>query len=130
MLTQAAFLRGTLAPDLRASLMPIAIACLRLFTLRWPRDFNLPCLYSCMTLPTFFPALRLYLRCPLLLELLDEAERDRVDFFLAVVPRCPVLLRLELAVLRRFVAVLLRPAVLLADRPLLELDFLAVAINT
>ena len=93
----AAFLRGTLAPDLRASLMPIAIACLRLFTLRLPPDFNLPCLYSCITLPTLFCALLLYLRCPPEL-LLDDDERERLDFFFAEVdrdvPRCEVLLRL------------------------------------
>ena len=99
----AAFLRGTFAPDLRASLMPIAIACLRLFTLRLPPDFSLPCLYSRMTLPTLLCALRLYLR-RLLLELLEDAERERLDFFLADV-ECAV-----------------------PDRRRPELDFLAVAI--
>ena len=78
-------MRGTLAPALRASLIPIAIACLRLFTLRLPRDFSLPCLYSRMTLPTLLCALRLYLRWPLL-ELVEE-ERERLDFFLAAVER-------------------------------------------
>lgn len=80
----------------------MAMACLRLFTFRLPPDFNLPCLYSCMTLPTFFCALRPYLRW-LLLELLEE--RERLDFFLLeperVVLRCDDLLRLWLVPLRR-----------------------------
>ena len=38
----AAFLRRTLAPERRASLMPIAIACLRLFALLRPPDLNFP----------------------------------------------------------------------------------------
>src|SRR5579863_7175820 len=50
------FLGATFAPDLRASLNAIATACLRLFTLARPPDFNWPRLYSRMTLPTFaFP---------------------------------------------------------------------------
>lgn len=100
---QAAFLRGTLAPDLRASLMPMAIACLRLFTFAPPPDFSLPCLYSCIALPTLLCALRLYLRPPALLELLED-ERERLDFLAAVereVPRCDVLLRLPVLELRR-----------------------------
>src|SRR5688572_11803879 len=46
---------GTLAPDLRASLNPIAMACFRLFTFPpFPSlpDFNLPSLYSCITSST------------------------------------------------------------------------------
>src|SRR6185437_16767624 len=74
----AAFLRGTFAPDLRASLIPMAMACLRLFTLRLPPDFSLPCLYSRITLPTLVCAFLLYLR-PLLELLADFAP---VDFFL------------------------------------------------
>lgn len=113
--SHAAFLRGTFAPDLRASLIPMAIACLRLFTLLLPPDFSLPCLYSRMTLPTLVCALRLYLRLLLELPLVDECER--LDFFLAevevAIPRCEDLLRL--------------PELLELRRP--ELDFLAVAIN-
>jgi hypothetical protein len=45
---------GTLAPDLRASDSPIAIACLRLLTFLPLRpDFSWPCLYSCIALLTF-----------------------------------------------------------------------------
>jgi hypothetical protein len=50
------FLGATFAPDLRASLKAMATACFRFFTLARPPDFNWPCLYSRMTLPTFaFP---------------------------------------------------------------------------
>jgi hypothetical protein len=50
-------LRGTFAPDRRASLKPIAIACFRLVTLR-PElpDRSVPCFRSCITLRTFSPA--------------------------------------------------------------------------
>src|ERR1035437_4084614 len=46
---------GIFAPAFRASLRPMATACLRLFT--FPPvpplpDFNVPRLYSCMTFPT------------------------------------------------------------------------------
>ncbi len=58
----AAFLRGTFAPERRASLMPMAIACFRFFTLPPRPDFSLPCLYSCITFPTLFRAFLLYLR--------------------------------------------------------------------
>src|SRR5690349_15556207 len=44
---------GMLAPDSRASLSAIAIACFGFLTFFFPPDFNWPCLYSCMTLPTF-----------------------------------------------------------------------------
>lgn len=43
---------GTFAPERRASLNPIAIACFRLLTFFLPPDFSSPCLYSCITLPT------------------------------------------------------------------------------
>jgi hypothetical protein len=47
------FLGGaTFAPELRASLKAMATACLRFLTLARPPDFNWPCLYSCITLPT------------------------------------------------------------------------------
>src|SRR5690242_4247225 len=46
------FFRGILAPDRRASLRPIATACLRLFTFLPLPDFNAPCLYSCITFLT------------------------------------------------------------------------------
>jgi hypothetical protein len=40
------FLGGTFAPDRRASLRPIAIACFRLLTFVFPPDLRVPCLYS------------------------------------------------------------------------------------
>ena len=46
----AAFREGTLAPDSRASLMAIAMACLRLFTLSPLLDLSLPSLCSFITL--------------------------------------------------------------------------------
>jgi len=42
---------GTLAPERRASLSAIAIACFGFFTLALPPDFSSPCLYSCITWP-------------------------------------------------------------------------------
>jgi hypothetical protein len=62
---------GTLAPERRASLNPIAIACLRLFTFFLPPDLSWPCLYSCITLPTF--------RLPLAL-----LFREELFFFVAI----------------------------------------------
>src|SRR6478735_364734 len=50
------FFGGTFAPDSRASLSAMATACFRFFTLPpFPPlpDFNVPCLYSCITSPTF-----------------------------------------------------------------------------
>jgi hypothetical protein len=47
------FFFGILAPDFRASLSAIATACLRLFTLLRPPDFNVPSLYSCITFLVF-----------------------------------------------------------------------------
>jgi hypothetical protein len=59
----AVFLRGTLAPARRASDRPMAIACLRLVTLRRERPlFSVPRFCSCNALPTFFDALLLYFR--------------------------------------------------------------------
>jgi hypothetical protein len=59
------FFFGTLAPFFRASDRPIAIACLRLFTLPpWP-DFprlNVPFFRRCMALLTDLPAPLLYFR--------------------------------------------------------------------
>jgi hypothetical protein len=51
---------GTLSPSRRASLSPIAIACLRLLTVFPDRpDFSVPCLRSCIARSTllcaFFP---------------------------------------------------------------------------
>lgn len=43
------FFFGIFAPDFRASLSAIATACLRLFTLLRPPDFNVPSLYSSIT---------------------------------------------------------------------------------
>jgi hypothetical protein len=53
-------LRGTLAPERRASDKPIAIACLRLLTLRPLPDFNLPRLSLCISFSTDFDAFGLY----------------------------------------------------------------------
>ena len=66
-LAQAAFLRGTRAPFLRASERPMAIACFRLLTLPPlpPRpDFSVPRFLRRIALATLLPALRLYLRRP------------------------------------------------------------------
>jgi len=50
-------LRGTLAPERRASDNPIAIACFLLFTLRPERPLrNVPRLRSCIARLTFLPA--------------------------------------------------------------------------
>jgi len=52
---------GTLAPERRASESPIAIACLRLVTLRPDRPLrSVPRLRSRMTFSTFFDAFLLY----------------------------------------------------------------------
>ena len=64
-------LRGTLPPSRRASLNPIAIACLRLVTFFPERpDLSLPCFISCMArstfLPDFFPYFRLDFLRPVL----------------------------------------------------------------
>jgi hypothetical protein len=49
--------RGTFAPASRASLSPIAIACLRLVTrLPLPPDRNVPCFRSCIARSTFSDA--------------------------------------------------------------------------
>src|SRR4029077_17630714 len=53
---------GTFAPAFRASLSPMAIACLRLVTRLPDRpDFNVPRLRSCMARSTFSDAFRPYL---------------------------------------------------------------------
>jgi hypothetical protein len=60
----AAFFLGTLAPFLRASDSPIAIACFRLFTFPPfpPRpERRVPCFFRRIALATVFPALLLYL---------------------------------------------------------------------
>jgi hypothetical protein len=51
----ALFFLGTFAPDFRASDKPIAIACLRLFTV-FPDlpDLSFPRFFSCIALSTFF----------------------------------------------------------------------------
>lgn len=54
---------GTLSPSARASLSPMATACLRLITLRPERpDLSLPAFISRIARSTFLPDLRLYLR--------------------------------------------------------------------
>jgi hypothetical protein len=45
-------LRGTFSPFSLASLIPMAIACLRLVTFRPPRVFSVPCLRRRIALPT------------------------------------------------------------------------------
>jgi hypothetical protein len=58
-------LRGTFAPFLRASDKPIAIACLRLFTVfPLPPDLSVPFLRLRMALATRFDAALPYLRLP------------------------------------------------------------------
>lgn len=62
---QADFLRGTFAPFLRASERPMAIACLRLFTVPPfpPRpDLRVPLFSRCIALFTLLPAAFPYLR--------------------------------------------------------------------
>jgi hypothetical protein len=49
---------GIFAPDLRASLNPIAIACFGFLTFFLPPDFSSPCLYSCITFCIFFLTVR------------------------------------------------------------------------
>src|SRR6266852_9639319 len=65
--TQAAFLRGTFTPFLRASERPIAIACSRLFTLPplppLP-ERSVPLFFRRMALATVLPAALPYLRPP------------------------------------------------------------------
>jgi hypothetical protein len=57
------FFAGTFAPSARASESPIAIACLRLFTVLPLRPlFSLPRLYSCISRSTDFEAFGLYFR--------------------------------------------------------------------
>ena len=57
--------RGTLAPALRASLRPIAIACLRLVTFFPERpDFSVPCFRSCIARFTLLCAFLPYFAIP------------------------------------------------------------------
>src|SRR5579884_3724667 len=58
----APFFGATFAPERRASLRAMAMACFRFLTFFLPPDLSWPCLYSCMTFPTFFCALRDVLR--------------------------------------------------------------------
>jgi hypothetical protein len=55
-------LRGVFSPFSRASLMPMAIACLRLVTLRPPRVLSVPCLRRRAALATVLLAFLLYFR--------------------------------------------------------------------
>ena len=109
------------------------MACLRLLTFARPRDFSSPCLYSRMTLPTFFWALLPYLRPELLEWLALDDERERLDFLAAAdrVPAradffLPLLLLAELRLRVLLLLLVLREELALPRR--LELDFLAVAI--
>jgi hypothetical protein len=63
---------GTLPPSLRASLNPIAIACLRLVTFRPEPDRNVPCFRSCIALWTLSCAFRPYFAMNGLLQI-DQA---------------------------------------------------------
>lgn len=109
-------MRGTLAPERRASDSPIAIACLRLVTFLPLRPlFSLPRFISCISRFTACPAFGLYLRrdddfLPRLLEeerfevlepllLREREELERIEE-LRFVPRCDEPLR-ELADERR-----------------------------
>ena len=56
------FFGGTLAPSLRASERPMAMACLRLVTFRPEPDFSVPRFFSCIAFATFFDAFLPYLR--------------------------------------------------------------------
>jgi hypothetical protein len=67
-----------LAPLRRASESPIAIACLRLFTLRPLPDFSLPLFNLCITFFTFCPAFGLYFRRLERERLLDDRLRDEL----------------------------------------------------
>jgi len=58
------FFRGTLAPFFRASDSPIAIACLRLFTVRPLPDLRVPFLRRRIALATRLDAAGPYLRLP------------------------------------------------------------------
>jgi hypothetical protein len=54
------FFEGTFAPDLRALLRPMAIACFLLLTFLPLPDFSFPSLNSSIVLPTFSCALSEY----------------------------------------------------------------------
>jgi hypothetical protein len=70
---RAVFFFGTVAPSRRASESPIAIACLRLFTLRPERPLrSVPLLRSRIARPTFLDAFLEYLRA---MEILLVAEQ-------------------------------------------------------
>jgi hypothetical protein len=102
-----------LSPSRRASLNPIAIACLRLFTFRpLLPERSLPRLNSCISSPTFcwafFPYFLPELRRPRLELLLREELRRERDELLReealvrrddadLVRRCPLLLRRPVA---------------------------------
>jgi hypothetical protein len=78
-LDQAALFRGTLAPFLRASESPMAIACLRLVTLPPLPPFperSVPRFFRRTALATDLPAALPYLRLPVFLE----------RFLVAIVP--------------------------------------------
>ena len=67
---------GTFAPAARAWDRPIAIACLRLLTLRPDRPlFNVPDLRSRIARPTFLPAFFEYFRAMIMLPLTGNNHR-------------------------------------------------------
>lgn len=74
----AAFLRGTLAPDRRASDNPIAIACFGFVTFRPLPDFSLPRLNSCISRSTDCDAFGPYF-LPLDFFFDDEELEPRVE---------------------------------------------------
>lgn len=88
----AAFLRGTLAPERRASDKPIAIACLRLLTFRPLPDFSLPRLNLCISFSTDFEAFGPYFR---LLDFFREDEELELRLERADVLRDLLLLLFE-----------------------------------
>src|SRR5437773_9815752 len=79
-MSQLDFFLGTLAPFLRASDRPMAMACFRLLTLPplppLP-DLSVPCFFRRMALSTLLPAALPYLRPP-------DLPRER--FLAAIVP--------------------------------------------
>src|SRR5580698_4422302 len=76
---------GTLAPFLRASERPMAMACLRLVTFLPLRPlFSLPRFSSCISVSTCLPAEGLYLRVDFFAEVFFAGDFFADDFFAAV----------------------------------------------
>jgi hypothetical protein len=75
---------GMSAPERRASLNPIAIACLGFFTFFLPPDFSSPCLYSCITFSILLRTVRFDFGPEP-----DEVRFLELDFFLVGTPKTP-----------------------------------------